>query len=296
MTDKYRIPGISLPEVEVAGDLDGMELVLVLENGKLKLKEARTVAQTLLTTTSSGNKVLLGPDGEIPLSVSLVSIDAPIGIAPSGTVGASGMLTLGTAMLGVVPNMFLYFPAGAVQTGSAAGFYFVKMTTDTLGRIYLNRYLSQIDERTAVPTTLQPAAGYGSATSYTGIGVSINNAMQMKIPGGTIGKAASLIVHLSQHNNSSGTAKGLGVTFGGLYLAGSGNMTTNIAGRYINRISALGATNSQIIEYNSISSSTSLNGAYTTVDTAQDVIIAVNLSTGLATDWSMLTSLNINLL
>lgn len=74
MTERYKVPGISLPSIEVADSLDGEELVLVLENGNLKLKAARTVAQTLVRTNPDGSTSLVGADGvEIAIDVAAVS-------------------------------------------------------------------------------------------------------------------------------------------------------------------------------------------------------------------------------
>lgn len=70
----------------------------------------------------------------------------PSGKAPSGTVGANGALTLGTALPFIygptapqpVAGIWLAFPVGACFAGSPAGSYWVVMISTTLGTIFNN--------------------------------------------------------------------------------------------------------------------------------------------------------------
>lgn len=80
----------------------------------------------------AGEKVLVDsgvtPVTAVPSGAGL----EPRGIAPSGTVAADGTITLGTALPIAFPQIMLYLPAGAISGGSA-GFYFVEMSSSTLG-------------------------------------------------------------------------------------------------------------------------------------------------------------------
>lgn len=61
----------------------------------------------------------------------------PSGIAPSGSVGANGALTLDTALpVTYSDGIWLYLPAGAAYAGSSAGMYWVVMSSGTAGTIY----------------------------------------------------------------------------------------------------------------------------------------------------------------
>lgn len=63
-------------------------------------------------------------DSLIYLTTALHQSAVPVGIAPSGTMGANGSVTLGTALSVVYSvGVFLYYPASAAYTASAAGFY-----------------------------------------------------------------------------------------------------------------------------------------------------------------------------
>ncbi len=98
------------------------------------------------------------------LSYVLAKSAVPSGIAPSGTVGNNGALTLGTALDNTYSGgLFLYFPAGAIVAGSAAGSYWTVMTSGTAGTIY-NNTLSGIPTR---PSTAVPFATVGPG-AYTG--------------------------------------------------------------------------------------------------------------------------------
>ena len=89
-------------------------------------------------------------------------------VPSSGSVATNGALTLTTALpTAYTWGCYMYLPAGAAYAGSAAGLYFVVMSSTTLGTIYDNR-LAAGDSPT-VPTTLVPivAAGPGAYTQTT---------------------------------------------------------------------------------------------------------------------------------
>lgn len=94
----------------------------------------------------------------------------PTGTAPTGSIGDNGALTLGTALASTVPNCYLYFPSGAIVSGSAAGHYYVVMSSTTVGVIYNNLYTSGDPTVPASPTpfvTSGPGAYTGVLTEIT---------------------------------------------------------------------------------------------------------------------------------
>lgn len=93
----------------------------------------------------------------------------PVGIANSGSIGANGALTLGNPIYSsFVPTegVWLYFPAEAVYSGSPAGFYWTKFSTDSLGTVYAN-YTASATGTGAPPAVLTPLSGTTGA-AYTG--------------------------------------------------------------------------------------------------------------------------------
>jgi hypothetical protein len=88
-------------------------------------------------------------------------------IFPSGgTIAASGVVTLTTALQRVYGPCWMYFPAGAV-VGGAAGLYYVNMTSTTVGQVY-NDYKDNaagLNFNLGIPSVLTPAVG--SNVAYT---------------------------------------------------------------------------------------------------------------------------------
>lgn len=82
----------------------------------------------------------------------------------SGSVAANGALTLTTNLPlsgGYSWGCYMYFPVGAVYSGSVAGLYYVEMASNATGTIYDNRYSSGTP---TIPTVKTPivAAGPGA--------------------------------------------------------------------------------------------------------------------------------------
>lgn len=99
----------------------------------------------------AGDVALIEP-GKIPVTATTSAQGVVKGIAPSGTVAADGTITLGTALPAAFAEIALYLPAGAIA-GSSEGFYFVEMSSATVG-VVLDR--------------LGGAAMTGSGLAYTG--------------------------------------------------------------------------------------------------------------------------------
>lgn len=76
-----------------------------------------------------------------PVIVSSSAI--PVGIPSSGSIGNNGALTGLTAFpVTYSAGIYLYFPAGAIAAGSAAGKYWTVMSSTTAGTIFNNTYTS----------------------------------------------------------------------------------------------------------------------------------------------------------
>lgn len=84
---------------------------------------------------------------------------------------------------------YQYFPAGAVFAGSAAGLYFVNMSTPTLGTVFNNVYSGRGPAR--IPDTLVPivAAGPGAFTQTTGTPITVSSEI---LPGKMLGPFGQL--------------------------------------------------------------------------------------------------------
>lgn len=88
-------------------------------------------------------------------------------IAPTFTGGASGAITLGTALPETYPECFLFFDENTLWVtldedeitiidGNIAGFYYCEMTSTTEGTVYNNIFVPTVNAVPTVPTTLVP--------------------------------------------------------------------------------------------------------------------------------------------
>ena len=159
--------------------------------------EAAMVAAKVATTNLAG-AVAWAPPGNSPgldrnayrVPLILPQWAVPTGIAPSGTVGANGAVTLGTALAAAYSGMglYLYFPAGAVYSGSPAGSYWVVMSNTTAGTVYCN--LQGALPIAPATAALLPVIDAGPGV-YTGATTVITLAT-LTVPGGIMGANGQL--------------------------------------------------------------------------------------------------------
>jgi hypothetical protein len=226
--------------------------------------------------------------------VGLVS-GVAIGIAPSGTVGSNGLLTLGTALaLTYSDGLWLYFPANAITGANAAGFYWTVMSSTTVGTVYNTTYTPGLNSGAgswAIPGSPTAFSGTTGA-AYTGVTTQIT-ALRLQIPAGALGVNGFMREWaLSRANSSAGTKTILGL-FGGTSLGisvvhsstnvtGNNNGTSYVRGRADRQISgpAESSTGGGIMNRASVDSTQS-----------QNKDITLQLAT--ATDWITLEAASI---
>lgn len=148
---------------------------------------------------SSG--VITGFSDKTNIPYSIAQWGVASGIAPSGTIGNNGALTLGTALPRIFSEgIYLYFPADSIAVGVAAGSYWCVMSSTTAGTIY-NNTLSGIPTTPASPTafvTTGPGAYTGDTTARV--------VASFTIPAGSLGNRGvynykSLHSHINNANN-----------------------------------------------------------------------------------------------
>src|SRR5690349_7786608 len=104
-------------------------------------------------TGGTGIPILLATGG-IPL----------IGLS-SGSVAANGAISAITALPAVYPSAYCYFPANALATSIAAGWYYCTFSTTTAGVAFLDPYTSGIPTIPTSPTAVTD--GRGAFTGHT---------------------------------------------------------------------------------------------------------------------------------
>lgn len=146
----------------------------------------------------------------------------PLGAANTGSVAANGALTLGTALALTYPAIYLFFPAGAVYSGSLAGFYFCIMSSTTLGTIFNNTYTTGIPTIPPLPTPIV-ATGPGA---YTGVTTNPLTGLSLTIPPNVLGQYGGLFLTVNWSMLNNGNNKNLNIQLGGVNLYNS-NVTAN---------------------------------------------------------------------
>ena len=159
----------------------------------------------------------------------------PVILAPSGTISASGVVTLGTALQATYQSAWVFFPAGAVVGDATGGLYFCVFGSPMVGNVYAVKFGGASGATGAFTPTVQSglpiAIGSGSAFTQTVVAdIALAN---ITVPGGLMGASGSLRVTCSWSANGTATNKGPQNKFGGVIVsngvAGSSMSTLNFA-------------------------------------------------------------------
>lgn len=218
----------------------------------------------------------------------------PMIMPPNSTsLSAAGALVLATALDLTYANCYMFFPANAVATVSAAGMYFVQMSSTTAGTVFQNTYTSGVPVIPAA-SALIPCTTASSYTQTTGANVTI---LSFTIPGGSMGPNGQVRYFVQYRNNNSAGNKIHGASFGGTTIVVT-TVTTNgnipIQRNIFNR----GVTNSQVCQVQSSNGIAASSGTppAISVDTTAAVTLLILDQLAVATDWAMVDSLLIEIL
>lgn len=233
-----------------------------------------------------------------PLNVPyvLATPSAPVLIPPSGTMAANGAVTFGTAITlqssaVLTDGLWAYFPAGAVYAGSAAGFYWMTMSSDTAGTVYDTTYVpgTTSGERPASPTAIS-AAGPGA---YTGETAQIVVASTV-LPGGALGLNGSLRVTQAVSTINNANNKTTRVFINNNIAGGVSNMASSPSRRDLSDIMAMGSHTRQWCSYYLLVGTSGTTGYFRTENLSVDATITAQIAhQGAATDWIMLSAFRI---
>ena len=228
----------------------------------------------------------------IPYTLATVAI--PVIQPPSGSINASGVITLNTAMVVAYANAWIQLPAGAIS-GGLAGMYFCKFSTNVSGQIYTN-YINP--NTTAfiptIPTSLVTAVGAGAYTPALG---SDMNSINVTLPAYALGANGSVRVHIKVTVNPTANPHIVNLKLGGVSAMAATLTSTNATSPTLS-ISNRGVYGSQIGELitSDRTFSTASNFTFPNVDTtiSQPIAITSNLNT--ATDFSVIEAVVIEVL
>jgi hypothetical protein len=224
--------------------------------------------------------------------IKLFQANLPMVIAATGSIGNNGALTLTTALPTGFMNGSLYqwFPAGAIVTSSAAGWYYTLMTSTTAGTIYNNTYTSGLP---VIPSAaaLVPFVTTGPG-AYTG-STSAEVALSFTLPGNIMGPNGVLEIGFVAGFNASTNNKTVTIKVGSSTIFSLVEATTGVKSyQGLVQWGNQGATGAQVYGINGQPGTSTSAQVYTAIDTTTAQTITVNLTCATATDWISIDSIS----
>lgn len=235
--------------------------------------------------------VSLAPIGS---SAPLMRSTMPMVMPPNLTVAANGALTLSVALPAVYNSpssgnggCYMYFLAGQVYSGSPAGWYYVSMSSTTIGTVYNNLHTGGWPRPPAVPAGLVTAS-VGATSSDFG---NYRTALSVTLPGGAMGKHGRLRDRLTLLANASGGASRFAqASLAGFAFHTATISTTGVYSSPIGEVVNMGQANRQQTTTNN--SGSGLSGelsSYTpvtnTIDTSADQAVSIALRNSSGSDY-----------
>ena len=235
-------------------------------------------------------------------SLIMAAFAIPIILPPSGTVGANGALTLGgtgiisyAGAAGYATNSFMYFPAGAVYSGSVANFYYVQMTSATAGTIFNNFYSAPRFGGPVIPASPTPVvdAGPGAYVADT----STRSLFDITIPGKLLGPNGQIRCAFTVDTKNSAGAKTIGANLGGQSTFASAIANSQGYG-FITTTRNVNSRTRQVTAYGNYGDVGSLGqNTYTSsVDTGLDKDFIITGLISAATDYIVLTGVTLEVI
>lgn len=210
----------------------------------------------------------------------------------SGSVSAAGAISAITALPLIYPSAYCWFPANALATVKAAGWYYCTFSGLTAGTAFLDSYTSGAPIIPASPQAV--IDGKGAFTSDT----SGHNGPTISAPAGSLGVNGQLQIESDwQFTNSAGN-KTLGLAFGASTLMAN-VLTTQVGAMALVRVANTGIATKQIQRGSIVlsSSAVTINGASLgTVDTTAAVSVVFTLTKAAAADNLILERYSIEVL
>lgn len=225
----------------------------------------------------------------------LLQSAVPMVLPSSGSFGNNGALTLTTALGYTLAGCFMYFPANAIQAGSAAGWYWTVMSSTSAAAVFNDRYTTG---NPVVPLSPTPfvSTGPGAYTQTTAVDI---QSMNVVVPGLAMGINGMLRIHglRTQINNANNK---LNRTRLGGITSQAANQTTSNGNRFDSVWMNAGVYNRQrtISDNPGDLTSANLSGGFPadrTVDTSVNQTLDVTLLLNVATDWVCLERLVVEL-
>lgn len=258
----------------------------------------KIAASTGIVSTSA----MLKGDGAGGAAAAVAGVDyvvpglqwgVPIGVAPTGTVGSNGAVTMGTAFIETYTNgLWLYYPANSITGANAAGFYWTVMSSTTVGTIYNTVYTPGTNTGAgsfAVPSSPTPFSGTTGGAFSNATNTNIP-AIRLVVAGNSLGPNGNVKTRIAFRNNNTANTKTCLTTFGGTGIGFNAGVTTTLLNGQRSTFWNAGKTNVQA-GYTNDTQNTSGAPQSAAIDTTVNQNLDVNLKlVTAATDWIVMLS------
>ena len=218
----------------------------------------------------------------------------PLISAPTGTIGANGAITFGTATAVTYGNCWVSFPAGALFANSAAGTYFCNMTSTTAGTAYnilLGSSWPYIPADEVLTRSAIVSASVGSYTGRTGA----HTIATVTVPGQSMGANGLLTVETELSATTTVNTRQVNIQFGSTNFSvsvGSGSQINRRMLRLANRGSSSRNFLSGLDQYTSTGANPQ---ASISIATDQNWTITIQGEKNVATDYVVIEYIIIDL-
>lgn len=182
-----------------------------------------SIDATVIAAMANAVNATGGLAGYIPRRVTVGQVRVPMILPSSGSMGNNGALTLTTALDQAYPSAYFYMPAGAIASGSAAGFYYGTMGSTTAVTLFNNPYVSGTATIPGTPTAfVTTGPGAYNQTSNTNL-----TCYTLSIAGSTLGLYDEIQAHGEATYNNNADLKTYILNYGS-FLFGAGSPTTTV--------------------------------------------------------------------
>jgi len=261
------------------------------DSGMILFKSGSAAAPSIAFERAPTVGHFLRDDGSIGQSVGGAEILAfrvlqqfgiPLINISSGSIAANGAISGITALPVAYPHAYCYFPANALATSIAAGWYYCTFSTTSAGTAFLNTFDPTAGGVPSVPAS--PTAVTDGRGAYTGVTSSITCA-QRAVGSGLLGLLGRLDAYVSTMCTNNANAKSTLIALGAttLLTLSSASLTGQRGRAYAQNA---GAAAKQMVgtETMAIASFSYAVPVLATVDTAAATNLAVTSQKATATD------------
>lgn len=223
----------------------------------------------------------------------------PIVNAGSGSMANNGAVTFTTSIGVTYANAYVLLPAGAIAAGvpASADYYYVQMSSGTVGTVFNNTLSANVDSFGGPTIPASPTAFVTTGPGAFAAATTATTMLTFVLPASTIGATGRLLISAEWVPTSNANAKNVAVNFGATAVASNSPTSTAAALTMIEVVNRNSASVQSITNTFINVSSIAHGAAYGTNNTGSSVnIVFQSTHSGAATDHIALEHLRISAL